>query len=187
MNTREYCCYTRPYSEIEGLQLAHTLLYSASAQPEGIVLELRVQQGGGNYTSRVVCPDGSFARVMRLMRYLCENGIGPGQWLDVSSRLPGKKRPPSQNTPYASTKSTSKRSAISAKPSCIFIFFLPPKNIAEPIITKNGKNTIFLKILRNLAAAAKQLEKMKPFREKFRKNERFYFFDKPIDKNKKVM
>ena len=47
MNTREYCCYTRPYSEIEGLQLAHTLLYSASAQPEGIVLELRVQQGGG--------------------------------------------------------------------------------------------------------------------------------------------
>lgn len=43
MNTREYCCYTRPYSEIEGLQLAHTLLYSASAQPEGIVLELRVQ------------------------------------------------------------------------------------------------------------------------------------------------
>lgn len=65
MNTREYCCYTRPYSEIEGLQLAHTLLYSASAQPEGIVLELRVQQGGGNYTSRVVCPDGSFARVMR--------------------------------------------------------------------------------------------------------------------------
>lgn len=79
MNTREYCCYTRPYSEIEGLQLAHTLLYSASAQPEGIVLELRVQQGGGNYTSRVVCPDGNFARVMRLMRYLCENGIGPGQ------------------------------------------------------------------------------------------------------------
>ena len=51
MNTREYCCYTRPYSEIEGLQLAHTLLYSASAQPEGIVLELRVQQGGGNCTS----------------------------------------------------------------------------------------------------------------------------------------
>lgn len=60
MNTREYCCYTRPYSEIEGLQLAHTLLYSASAQPEGIVLELRVQQGGGNYTSRWVCPDGQF-------------------------------------------------------------------------------------------------------------------------------
>ena len=65
MNTREYCCYTRPYSEIEGLQLAHTLLYSASAQPEGIVLELRVQQGGGNYTSRVVCPDGSSARWQR--------------------------------------------------------------------------------------------------------------------------
>ena len=60
MNTREYCCYTRPYSEIEGLQLAHTLLYSASAQPEGIVLELRVQQGGGNYTSRVGLPGRQF-------------------------------------------------------------------------------------------------------------------------------
>ena len=93
MNTREYCCYTRPYSEIEGLQLAHTLLYSASAQPEGIVLELRVQQGGGNYTSRVVCPDGSFARVMRLMRYLCENGIGPGQWLDVLAGPPHHGQP----------------------------------------------------------------------------------------------
>ena len=81
------------YSEIEGLQLAHTLLYSASAQPEGIVLELRVQQGGGNYTSRVVCPDGSFARVMRLMRYLCENGIGPGQWLDVLDDLHQPYRP----------------------------------------------------------------------------------------------
>ena len=93
MNTREYCCYTRPYSEIEGLQLAHTLLYSASAQPEGIVLELRVQQGGWNYTSRVVCPDGSFARVMRLMRYLCETGIGPGQWLDVLDDLHQPYRP----------------------------------------------------------------------------------------------
>ena len=67
--------------------------HSASAQPEGIVLELRVQQGGGNYTSRVVCPDGSFARVMRLMRYLCENGIGPGQWLDVLDDLHQPYRP----------------------------------------------------------------------------------------------
>ena len=56
MNTREYCCYTRPYSEIEGLQLAHTLLYSASAQPEGIVLELRVQQGAGWSARTAVLP-----------------------------------------------------------------------------------------------------------------------------------
>ena len=47
----------------------------------------------GNYTSRVVCPDGSFARVMRLMRYLCENGIGPGQWLDVLDDLHQPYRP----------------------------------------------------------------------------------------------
>ena len=43
--------------------------------------------------SRVVCPDGSFARVMRLMRYLCENGIGPGQWLDVLDDLHQPYRP----------------------------------------------------------------------------------------------
>lgn len=93
MNAREYCCYTRPYSEIEGLQLAHSLTYSASTQPEGIVLELRVRQGGESYVSRVLCPDGSFARVMHLMRYLCENGIGPGQWLDVLDDLHQPYRP----------------------------------------------------------------------------------------------
>ena len=63
MNTREYCCYTRPYSEIEGLQLAHTLLYSASAQPEGIVLELH-QPGG--LPGRQFCPrDAADAVLMR--------------------------------------------------------------------------------------------------------------------------
>ena len=93
MNAREYCCYTRPYSEIEGLQLAHSLTYSASTQPEGIVLELRVLQGSVSYASRVLCPDGCFARVMHLMRYLCENGIGPGQWLDVLDDLHQTYRP----------------------------------------------------------------------------------------------
>ena len=70
MNTREYCCYTRPYSEIEGLQLAHTLLYSASAQPEGIVLELpagrrELHQPGG-LPGRQFCPrDAADAVLMR--------------------------------------------------------------------------------------------------------------------------
>ena len=55
MNTREYCCYTRPYSEIEGLQLAHTLLYSASAQ----------HQPGG-LPGRQFCPrDAADAVLMR--------------------------------------------------------------------------------------------------------------------------
>ena len=58
MNTREYCCYTRPYSEIEGLQLAHTLLYSASAQPE-------LHQPGG-LPGRQFCPrDAADAVLMR--------------------------------------------------------------------------------------------------------------------------
>ena len=93
MDTREYCCYTRPYSEIDGLQLAHTLIYSARTRPDGIVLEVCVLQGGERRASRVLCPDGCFARVMHLMRYLCENGIGPGQWLEVLDDLAQPYRP----------------------------------------------------------------------------------------------
>lgn len=36
MVAKEYCCYTRPYSRIEGFQLAHTLYYSASVEEEGL-------------------------------------------------------------------------------------------------------------------------------------------------------
>ena len=45
MNTREYCCYTRPYSEIEGLQLAHTLL-------------LQCQCTAGGHCTGAACPAG---------------------------------------------------------------------------------------------------------------------------------
>lgn len=83
MKAKEYCCYTHSYSEIEGLQSAHTLVYSASAVDEGVILELRTLQAGRNSVSRVICPAGSFAAVMPLMRYLCENGVGPDQWLDL--------------------------------------------------------------------------------------------------------
>ena len=38
MVAKEYCCYTRPYSRIEGFQLAHTLYYSASVEEEGVGL-----------------------------------------------------------------------------------------------------------------------------------------------------
>lgn len=83
MKSKEYCCYTRTYSEIEGLQLAHTLTYSARRTETGIVLELKIEQGANGCASRVLCTEECFGRVMALMRYLCENGIGPGQWLDV--------------------------------------------------------------------------------------------------------
>ena len=71
MVAKEYCCYTRPYSSIEGFQLAHTMYYSASVEEEECV------------TEQVICPVGDFGRLMSLMRYLCENGVGLGHWLDV--------------------------------------------------------------------------------------------------------
>lgn len=83
MGAEEYCAYTRAYSEIEGLQIRHTLTYSASRAGSGAVLALRAEQGGNCCTSSIYCPQCRFERVMNLMRYLCENGVGMGQWLEV--------------------------------------------------------------------------------------------------------
>ena len=83
MVAKEYCCYTRPYSSIEGFQIAHTLYYSASVEEEGVVLAVRRQQGEECVTEQVICPVGDFGRLMPLMRYLCENGVGLGQWTEV--------------------------------------------------------------------------------------------------------
>ena len=79
MIVKEFCQYVRSYSELEGLQHAHTLYYSARRIEMGIVLELAQEQSGSCTVSRVLCPAGNFPQAMRVMRYLCENGIGPGQ------------------------------------------------------------------------------------------------------------
>ena len=68
MMSKEYCRYIRTYSELEGLQHAHTLVYCGAAAAQGVVMELL---------------QDSFARAMQLLRYLCENSIGLEQWLDV--------------------------------------------------------------------------------------------------------
>ena len=83
MTKRECCRYIRTYSELEGLQHAHTLIYCAATTPQGVVMELRREQDGRVRSSAVLAPAGSFARVMQLLRYLCENGIGQEQWLEV--------------------------------------------------------------------------------------------------------
>ena len=83
MTKRECCRYIRTYSELEGLQRAHTLIYYASTTPQGVVMELRREQDGHVHSSRVLAPPDSFARVMQILRYLCENGIGQEQWLEV--------------------------------------------------------------------------------------------------------
>ena len=48
-----------------------------------VVLAVRRQQGEECVTEQVICPVGDFGRLMSLMRYLCENGVGLGHWLDV--------------------------------------------------------------------------------------------------------
>ena len=73
----------RTYSELEGLQHACTLVYCAASTPQGVLAQLRREQGGKVRSSTVLAPADSFGRVMRLLRYLCENGVGPEQWLEV--------------------------------------------------------------------------------------------------------
>lgn len=51
--------------------------------PAGVLAQLRREQGGKVRSSTVLAPADSFGRVMRLLRYLCENGVGPEQWLEV--------------------------------------------------------------------------------------------------------
>lgn len=93
MIVKEYCRYVRSYSELEGLQLAHTLCYSARRTEQGIVLELAVEQGGERVARRALYLSESFPQAMRLMKYLCENGVEPGQWLSVLEDLHQPFRP----------------------------------------------------------------------------------------------
>ena len=83
MTNGECCRYIRTYSELEGLQHACTLVYCAASTPQGVLAQLRREQGGKVRSSTVLAPADSFGRVMRLLRYLCENSIGLEQWLDV--------------------------------------------------------------------------------------------------------
>ena len=51
--------------------------------PAGVLAQLRREQGGRVRSSTILAPADSFGRIMRLLRYLCENGVGPEQWLEV--------------------------------------------------------------------------------------------------------
>ena len=83
MMSKEYCRYIHTYSELEGLQHAHSLVYCGASSAQGVVMELRHEQDGRVRRSVVRLPKGSFARAMQLLRYLCENSVGLEQWLEV--------------------------------------------------------------------------------------------------------
>ena len=60
MMSKEYCRYIRTYSELEGLQHAHTLVYCGAAAAQGVVMELRQEQDGRVRRSAVLLQN-SFA------------------------------------------------------------------------------------------------------------------------------
>ena len=47
MTNGECCRYIRTYSELEGLQHACTLVYCAASTPQGVLAQLRREQGVG--------------------------------------------------------------------------------------------------------------------------------------------
>lgn len=57
MMSKEYCRYIRTYSELEGLQHAHTLVYCGAAAAQGVVMELRQEQDGRVRRSAVLLQD----------------------------------------------------------------------------------------------------------------------------------
>ena len=71
MTNGECCRYIRTYSELEGLQHACTLVYCAASTPQGVLAQLRREQGGKVRSSTVLAPADSFG------------GVGPEQWLEV--------------------------------------------------------------------------------------------------------
>ena len=81
MMSKEYCRYIRTYSELEGLQHAHTLVYCGACRA-GRCNGAAAGAGWPGAPSAVRLQD-SFARAMQLLRYLCENSVGLEQWLDV--------------------------------------------------------------------------------------------------------
>ena len=67
MMNNEYCRYIHTYSELEGLQHAHSLVYCGALSAQGVVMELRHEQDGRVRCSAVRLPEGSFARAMQLL------------------------------------------------------------------------------------------------------------------------
>lgn len=62
MIVKEFCQYVRSYSELEGLQHAHTLYYSARRIEMGIVLELAQEQSGTARSAGCCARRGIFRR-----------------------------------------------------------------------------------------------------------------------------
>ena len=56
MTGKEYCRYIRTYSELEGLQRAHTVVYCAQTVPGGVLAQLRWEQAGRVQCSTVLAP-----------------------------------------------------------------------------------------------------------------------------------
>ena len=101
-------------------------MYCAASTPQGVLAQLRREQGGKVRSSTVLVPADSFGRVMRLLRYLCENGVGPEQWLEVLEDI---------HQPYQLLDTSKKRNEHSGRTG--FLWHLPVLGAQTSAILRN--------------------------------------------------
>lgn len=72
---------SRHFSAIDGLQKAHTLVYALDRDTDGIWMT--VGRTGEHATADSVLVSADPQQCEALLRYLCENAVGPEHWRDI--------------------------------------------------------------------------------------------------------
>ncbi len=83
MTGKEYCRYIRTYSELEGLQRAHTVVYCAQTVPGGVLAQLRWEQAGRVQWQYGAGPAGQFCPDDAAFALSVREQHRPEQWLEV--------------------------------------------------------------------------------------------------------
>ena len=78
---------SRHYSEINGLQKARMLTYSATAKDNGSLLTVTSTTCNAVETESCLLPDTPYKRAKDIITLLFENGFEPSIWLDVLGEL----------------------------------------------------------------------------------------------------
>lgn len=78
---------SRHYSEINGLQKARMLTYSATAKDNGSILAVTSTTCNGVQTESCLLPDTPYKKAKDIITLLFENGFEPSIWIDVLGEL----------------------------------------------------------------------------------------------------
>lgn len=83
MQPANTCVWIGRYSRIEGFQEPRTVIYTATAVPEGICLTVQQESETDPHTEACICPTLSLEQAGGFLQYICENSVGIGNWCDI--------------------------------------------------------------------------------------------------------